>query len=131
MSAKHLFAVSATVLVAAIFGAPNAALAQLGPPPGPPPMLAGPPPGLGAGAPPPGFTAGLPPGGPGSALPGLSPNKPLGATPRDFAGGPPRMARLDAELRGLDRRRPDNLRGIEGRAAAYGRSDYGRNRYAD
>ena len=48
MSTKALLTLSASVLLGAAAFAPSAALAQLpGPPPGPPPMLAGPPPGLG------------------------------------------------------------------------------------
>ena len=57
MSTKTLLTLSASVLLGAALAAPNAALAQFGPPPGPPPMLAGPPPGLGAGGPPPGLGA--------------------------------------------------------------------------
>lgn len=49
------------MLLGAAVAAPNAALAQFGPSPGPPPALAGPPPGLGAGGPPPGLGAGGPP----------------------------------------------------------------------
>ena len=45
MSMKTLHTLSASVLLGASIVAPSAALAQLpGPPPGPPPMLAGPPP---------------------------------------------------------------------------------------
>jgi hypothetical protein len=55
MSRETLITLSASVLLGAVIAAPNAALAQFGPPPGPPPMLAGPPPGLGAGGPPPGL----------------------------------------------------------------------------
>ena len=57
MSRKTLLTLSASVLLGAVIAAPNAALAQFGPPPGPPPMLAGPPPGLGAGGPPPGLAS--------------------------------------------------------------------------
>jgi hypothetical protein len=78
MSRKTLLT-SASVLLGAVIAAPNAALAQFGPPPGPPPLLAGPPPGLGAGGPPPGLgVGGAPLGGP-SAGP--------------VAGLPPRGAR--------------------------------------
>ena len=55
MLRKTLLTLSASVLLGAAVAAPNAALAQFGPPPGPPPALAGPPPGLGAGSPPPGL----------------------------------------------------------------------------
>ena len=55
MSGKTLLTLSASVLLGAAIAAPTAALAQFGPPPGPPPTLAGPPPGLGAGGPPPGL----------------------------------------------------------------------------
>jgi hypothetical protein len=85
---------------------PTAALAQFGPPPGPPPGLGGPPPGLGGpppgiGGPPPGL--GGPSGGPPHAGPGGSP-RPGGNAPR-FSGG----------------------RGFEGRSAALraGSSAYG------
>ena len=49
MSALTLLTLSASVLLGAAIAAPNAALAQFGPPPGPPPMLAGAPPGPVAG----------------------------------------------------------------------------------
>lgn len=65
MLRKTFLTLSACVLLGAAVAAPNGALAQFGPPPGPPPALAGPPPGLGAGGPPPGLGAGGPPlGGP-------------------------------------------------------------------
>ena len=65
MLRKTLLSLFASVLLGAAVAAPNAALAQFGPPPGPPPALAGPPPGLGAGGPPLGLGAGGPPlGGP-------------------------------------------------------------------
>ena len=74
MSTKILLTLSASVLLGAAVAAPNAALAQFGPPPGPPPGLGagGPPPGLGAGGPPlggppAGPVAGLPPRGPAAA----------------------------------------------------------------
>ena len=61
MLRKTLLTLSASVLLGAAVAAPNAALAQFGPPPGPPPMLAGPPLCLGAGGPPPGLGVGSPP----------------------------------------------------------------------
>ena len=65
MSRKTLVTLSASMLLGAAIATPTAALAQFGPPPGPPPALAGPPPGLGAGGPLPGLGAGGPPfGGP-------------------------------------------------------------------
>ena len=60
MLRKTLLTLSASVSLGAAVAAPNAALAQFGPPPGPPPALAGPPPGLGAGSPPPGLALQLP-----------------------------------------------------------------------
>jgi hypothetical protein len=68
MSMRALLTLCVSVLLGVAAVAPSAALAQLpGPPPGPP-MLAGPPPGLGAGGPPPGLAgapaAGLLPRGP-------------------------------------------------------------------
>ena len=110
MLRKILLTLSASVLLGTAVIAPYAALAQFGPPLGPTPPLAGPPPGLGAGGPPPGLGAG------GPAL-GVAP----GAPPHDIAGAPPHFSRLDAaaELRGLDRGGQANFRGVEGRAAAY------------
>ena len=120
MSIKALLTLSASVLLAAAIAAPNAALAQFGPPPGPPPMFAGPPPGLGAGGPPPGLGVGsLPLGGPSAGpVAGLLPHGGAGAPPRDIAGGPPRLDGA-AGLRGLDHGGQANFRGVEGRAAAY------------
>ena len=131
MSTKALLTLSASVLLGATVVVPSAALAQLpGPPPGPPPMLAGPPPGLGAGGPPPGLAGGPPLGGPPAGLAaGLSPRGPAGVPPRDIAGAP----RLDggAGLRGLDRGGQPNFRGVEARAAAnYTANSYTRNSYA-
>jgi hypothetical protein len=128
MSAKTLLSVG--VLLGAAIAAPNAALAQFGPPPGPPPMLAGPPPGLGAGGPPPGLGVGGPPLGGPSAGPvaGLPPRGGAGAPPREIAGGP----HLDgpAGLHGFDRGGSASLRGVEARAAAYSAHSYTRNSYA-
>src|ERR1700675_2149020 len=108
MLKKTLLTLSASVLLGAAVAAPNAALAQFGPPPGPPP-------GLGAGGPPPGLAGGPllggPPAGPVSGLP---PRGPAGAPPRDIAGGPPRLDGA-AGLRGLDRGGQDNFRGVERR----------------
>jgi hypothetical protein len=81
MSMKTLLTLCASVLLGAAVAAPNTALAQFGPPPGPPPALAGPPPGLGASGPPPGLGAGgPPPGGPPAApaFAGLPPRGPSG-----------------------------------------------------
>lgn len=125
MLKKTLLTLSASVMLGAAVAAPNAALAQFGAPPGPPPALAGPSPGLGAGGPPPGLGAGGPPAGP---VAGLPPRGPAGAPPRDIAGGPPRLDG-DAGLRGLDRGGQANFRGVEGRAAAYSANSYTRNSY--
>ena len=123
MSTKALLTLSASVLLSAAAFSPSAALAQLpGPPPGPPPMLAGPPPGLGAGGPPPGLAGGPPLGGPPAGLA-------AGLPTRSIAGAP----RLDgaAGLRGLDRGGQANFRGVEARAAAnYSANSYTRNSYA-
>ena len=74
-------------------------------------MLAGPPPGLGAAAPLPALTGGPRLPAPPAAYPS---GGPVGAAPRDFAGGPPRLDRADISLgRGEAR-----LRGIDGRAVA-------------
>ena len=126
MSTKALLTLSASVLLGAAAFAPSAAFAQL---PGPPPMLAGPPPGLGAGGPPPGLAGGPPLGGPPAGLAaGLPPRGPAGAPPRDIVGAP----RLDgaAALRGLDRGGQANFRGVEARGANYSANSYTRNGYA-
>ena len=129
MSKKTLLTLSATVILGTAFVAPTVALAQFGPPPGPPPMLAGPPPGLGAGGPPPGLSVGGPPlGGPGPVA-GLPPRAGAGAPPRDIAGGPPRLDGAGG-LHGLGRGGQANLRGVAGRAAAYSASSYARNSYS-
>jgi len=138
MLKKTLLTLSASVMLGAAVAAPNAVLAQFGPPPGPPPALAGPPPGLGAGGPPPGLGAGGPPrlgaGGPSFGGPsagpvaGLPPRGGAGAPPRDIAGGAPRLDGA-AGLRGLDRGGQANFRGVEGRAAAYSANSYARNSY--
>ena len=119
MSAKPVVILAASVLLGTILCAPDVALAQFGPPPGPPPMLAGPPPGLGADAPPPALTGGprLP-----ATAPAYPSGGPVGAAPRNFAGGPPRF---DRAAIGLGRGEA-SLRGIEGRAAAYGANNEGR-----
>ena len=130
MLKKTLLTLSASVMLGAAVAAPNAVLAQFGPPPGPPPALAGPPPGLGAGGPPPGLGAGGPSFGGPSAGPvaGLPPRGGAGAPPRDIAGGPPRLDGA-AGLRGLDRGGQANFRGVEGRAAAYSANSHTRNGY--
>jgi hypothetical protein len=121
MLKKNLLMLSVSVMFGAALVAPSAALAQFGPPPGPPPALAGPPPGFGAGGPPPGLGAG------GPALGGIP-----GAPPRDIAGAPPHFSRLDgaAGPRGLDRGGQANVSGIEGRTAALSANSYTRNGYA-
>ena len=134
MSIKTLLTLSASVLLGATIAAPNAALALFGPPPGPPPMLAGPPPGFGVGGPPPGLGAGGPPPGLGAGGPPAGPvanlpRGPAGALPREIAGGPPRLDGA-AGLRGLDRGGQTNFRGVEGRAAAYSANSFPRNSYA-
>jgi hypothetical protein len=131
MLRKTLLTLSVSVMLGAAVAAPNAALAQFGPPPGPPPALAGPPPGLGAGGPPPGLGAGGPPlgGAPAGPVAGVPPHGPAGAPPRDIAGGPPRLDGAGG-LRGLDRGGQANFRGIEGRAADYSAISYTRNSYA-
>ena len=131
MSTKTLFAMSTSALFMAI-AVPGAALAQFPPPPGPPPALAGPPPGLGAGGPPPGLAAGGPrfggpPAGPVAAFAGRGP---AGTAPRELAGGPPRLGGAEG-LHGLDRGGRPNFRGVEGRAAAYNANSYTRNNYTD
>ena len=121
MSMKALLTLCVSVLLGAAAVAPSAALAQLpGPPPGPP-MLAGPPPGLGAGGPPPGLA--------GAPAAGLPPRGPAGVPARDIAGG---ASRLDgaAGLRGLDRGGQANFRGVDARAANYSANSYTRNSYA-
>jgi len=129
MSRKTLLTLSASVLLGAVIAAPNAALAQ-GPPPGPPPMLAGPPPGLAAGGPPPGLGVGGPPLGGPSVRPvaGLPPRAGAGAPPREIAGGPPRLEGAGG-LHGLERSGQASFRGVEDRAAAYSASSYARNSY--
>jgi hypothetical protein len=119
---KTLLTLSASVLLGAAVAAPNAALAQFELPPGPPPPLAGPPPGLGAGGP----SLGSPPAGP---VAGLPPRGPAAAPPRDFAGGPHRLDGA-AGLHGLGRGGQANFRGVEGRAAAYSANSHIRNSYA-
>jgi hypothetical protein len=131
MSRKTLLILSASVLLGAAIAAPNAALAQFGPPPGPPPVLAGPPPGLRAGGPPPGPGVGGPPlGGPSvGPVAGLPPRAGAGVPPRDIVGGPPRLDGAGG-LHGLERSGQANLRGVESRAAAYSANSYGYNDYA-
>jgi len=129
MSRKTFLTLSASALLGVVIAAPDPALAQFGPPPGPPPMLAGPPPGLGAGSPPPALGAG-PVGGPSSGpVAGLPPNVGAGASPRDIAGGAPRLDGAGG-LHGLERGGQANLRGVEGRAAAYSANSYSHDGYA-
>jgi len=124
MSRTTLLTLYASVMLGAALTAPTAALAQFLPPPGPPPALAGPPPGLGAPGP-------LPGPGAGGPVAGLPPRGLAGAPPRDVAGGPPRFSHLDGAsgLRGLDRGGQVNFRSVEGRAAAYSASGYAHNSY--
>jgi hypothetical protein len=123
MLSRTLLTLSVSVILGTAIVAPSAALAQLGPPPGPPPAFSGPPPGLGAGGPPPGG----PPAAP--AFAGLPSRGPSGAPPRHIADGPPRLDGAGA-LHGLDRGGQASFRGIEDRAAAYGANSYTRNSYA-
>src|SRR5260370_25843460 len=111
MLSRILLTLSVTVILGTAVVAPKAALAQFGHPPGPPPALSGPPPGLGAGGPSPGG----PPAAP--AFAGVPPRGPSGAAPRDIAGAPPHFSHLDgaAGPHGLDRGGQANFRGIEGR----------------
>jgi hypothetical protein len=127
---KTLITLSASVLLGAVIAAPNSALAQFCPPPSPPPMLAGPPPGLGAGGPPPGLGSGGPPlgGPPAGPVAGLPPRVPTGAPLRDIAGGPPHLNGAGG-LHGLERGGQANFRGLEGRAAANSANTYIRNGY--
>jgi hypothetical protein len=122
MLKKNLLMLSVSVMFGVALVAPSAALAQFGPPPGPPPAFAGPSPGFGAGGPPPGL------GGGGHPL-----DRAPGAPPRDIAGAPPHFSRLDGAVgpHGLDRGGQANFRGIEGRAAAYSANGYARNSYND
>jgi len=126
MLSRTLLTLSVSVILGTAVVAPNAALAQFGLPPGPPPALSGPPPGLGADGPPPGG----PPAAP--AFAGLPPRGPSGAPPRDIAGAPPHFSRLDRATgpHGLDRGGQANFRGVEGRIAASSASSYSRNNYA-
>jgi hypothetical protein len=127
MLSRTLLTLSVSVILGTAVVAPNAVLAQIGPPPGPPPGFSGPPPGLGAGGPPPGG----PPAAP--AFAGLPPRGPSGAPPRDIAGAPPHFSRLDGTVgpHGLDRGGPAKFRGVEGRAAAYSADGYARNSYTN
>jgi hypothetical protein len=120
MLSRTLLTLSVSVILGTAVVAPSAALAQFGPPPGPPPALSGPPPGLGAGGPPPGG----PPAAP--AFAGVPPRGPSGAPPRHIADGPPRLDGAGG-LHGLDRGGQASFRGIEDRAAAYGANSYTRN----
>ena len=128
MSRTTLLTLYASVMLGATLAAPTAALAQFLPPPGPPPALAGPPPGFGGAGPLPGPGAGGPPvgGSAGGPVAGLPTRGLQGAPPRDVAGGP----RLDGAsgLRGLERGGQVNFRGVDG-AAAYSASGYARNSY--
>jgi hypothetical protein len=130
MLKKNLLMLSVSVMFGAALVAPSAALAQFGPPPGPPPMLVGPPPGLGAGGPPPGFVGSPPFGGPPAGpVAGLPPRGGPGAPPREIAGGPPRLDGAGG-VHGLERGGQANFRGVEGRTAALSANSYTRNTYA-
>jgi len=134
MSKKNLLMLSVTVMFGVALVAPRAALAQFGPPPGPPPALAGPPPGFAPSGPPPGLGAGGPPSGgaPHAPVAGLAARDPVGAPPRNIAGAPPQFSRVGsaAGLQGLDRGGQANFRGVEGRIAASSANSYTRNSYA-
>lgn len=122
MSANILLTLSAGVLLGTALAAPNPALAQFGPLPGPPPMLAGPPPGPAIG--------GTPLGGPRTGpVAGLPPRGGASAPPREITGGPPRLDGAGG-LHGLERGGHANFRAVEGRAAAYSANSYTRNGYA-
>jgi hypothetical protein len=99
-------------------------------PPGPPPMFAGPAPGLGAGDPPPGLGVGGSPlgGPPAGPVAGLPPRGGAGEPPREIASGPPRLDGTGG-LHGLERRGQPNFRGYEGRTAVYSAKSYTRNSY--
>ena len=119
MLRKTLLIASVSALLGTAAMMPTAALAQFGPPPGPPPGLGGPPPGLGGpppglGGPPPGI--GGPPPGIGGHPPGLG--GPSGSPPHAGLGGP---------RPGGDAARFSGGRGFEGRSAALrgGSSAYG------
>ena len=126
MSKKIPLLLSTTVMFGAALVAPSAAFAQFGPPPGPPPALAGPPPGFGANV-----GDRLQAWAPAVLLLVVRPHLSLAFRPaawrahlpRDFAGGPPHFSHLDgaAGLHGLDRGEVANFRGVEGRAAVYSR----------
>ena len=126
MSAKPVLTLSASALLGAAIAAPNAALAQFGPPPSPPPVLAGAPPGPVAG--PPKSTAGGPGSSPAGPVAGLPPRGGAAAPPRDIAGG--RHLDGPAGPHGFDRGGSASLRGVEARAAAYGANGHIRNSYA-
>ena len=120
MSKKNFLMLAVSVMFGAVLVPPSAALAQFGPPPGPPPVLAGPPPGFGLVAP-------LRVWAPVVLLLVLS-----GAPPRDIAGAPPHFSRLDGAVgpHGLDRGGQANFRGFDDRAAASSANSYNRNSYA-
>ena len=128
MSKKTLLMLFAIAMFGVAVVAPSAALAQFGPPPGPPPAFAGPPAGFAPGGPPPGLGAGGPPfgGAPHAPVAGL-PRGLAGAPPRDFASAPTHFSRLDgaAGLRGLERGAQANFRGVEARAAISKANSYG------
>jgi hypothetical protein len=133
MSTKTFSMLSAIALFGAALVAPSAALAQFPPPPGPPPGLAGPPPGFAPGGPPPGLGAGGPPPGaaPQAPLAGLASRGLAAAAPREFTGAPSHFSRPGgaAGLQGLDRAGRANFRGVEGRAASHS-ANYMRTGYA-
>ena len=104
MFRKALLTASMSAVLGMAAMMPTTALAQFGPPPGPPPGLGGPPPSLGG--PPPGL--GGPPPGIGGPPPGLG--GPSGGLPHAGLVGPPRP--------GGDAPRFSGGRGFEGRSAA-------------
>jgi hypothetical protein len=133
---KTLVIASVSAMLGMTAIVPTAAVAQFGPPPGPPPGIGGPPPGLAG--PPPGL-GGQPPGlaGPPSGLGGHPPGLggPAGGPPQAGIGGPrlgtgggaPRFSRLDgvAGGRGLESR----AAAVASRSSAYGYARYGSSGY--
>jgi hypothetical protein len=125
--------VSAMLGMAAIV--PTAAVAQFGPPPGPPPGIGGPPPGLagpppGLGGPPPGL-AGPPPGLVGHAglggPPGGPPQAGIGGPRLGAGGGAPRFSHIDGIAGG--RALESRAAAVASRSSAYGYARYGSSSY--
>jgi hypothetical protein len=134
---KTLVTASVSAMLGMMAIVPTAAVAQFGPPPGPPPGIGGPPPGLagpppGLGGPPPGL-AGAPPGlgghPPGLRGPAGGPQAGIGGPRLGTGGGAPRFSRLDgvAGGRGLESR----AAAVASRSSAYGYAHYGSSSYGD